>query len=67
MRQLDVAQNLCLRTITGAYKSTPIAVLEHKIGFPPLQIYLEELAIAYIERTLKGPAREYIKKECNII
>jgi hypothetical protein len=46
LRQLGVAQNLCLRTIAGAYKSTPIAVLEHEMGFPPLQMHLEELAIA---------------------
>jgi hypothetical protein len=51
----------------GAYKLTPIAVLEHKTGFPPLQIHLEELAIAYAERTREGPAREHIKRECNTI
>ena len=37
------------------------------MGFPPLQIYLEELAIAYTERTQEGLAREYIKRECNTI
>ena len=42
-------------------------MLEHETGFPPLQIHLEELAVAYIERTREGPAREYIKRECNII
>ena len=36
LRQLDIAQNLCLRTIAGAYKLTPIAVLEYEMGFPPL-------------------------------
>ena len=65
--QLDTAQNQCLRTIAGAYKSTPIAVLEHEMGFPPLQIYLEELAVAYTKRTREGPAREHIKREYNAI
>ena len=60
-------QNLYRRTIAGAYKLTPIAVLKHKTGFPPLQIHLEELAVAYTERTQEGPAREHIKRKCNTI
>ena len=67
LRQLDIVQNLYLYTITGAYKLTPIAVLKHKIGFLPLQIHLEELAVAYIKKTQEGLAREYIKRECNTI
>ena len=30
-------------------------------------MHLEELAVAYAERTWEGPAREYIERECNII
>jgi hypothetical protein len=30
-------------------------------------MYLEELAIAYIERTREELVREYIKRECNTI
>jgi hypothetical protein len=30
-------------------------------------MHLEELAIAYAERTREGPAREYIKREYNTI
>jgi len=67
LRQLDVAQNQFLCTITGAYKLTPIAVLEHEMGFPPLQMHLKELAVAYAERTREGLAREYIERECNTI
>jgi len=51
----------------GVYKLILTAVLEYKIGFLPLQIYLEELAIAYAERMQKGPVREYIKRKCNTI
>ena len=60
-------QNLYFCTIIGAYKLTPIAVLKHEIGFLPLQIHLKELTIAYIKKTQKGPAREYIKREYNTI
>ena len=67
LRQLDAAQNQCLRTIAGAYKSTPIAVLEHEMGFLPIQIHLKELAVAYAEKIQEGPAKKYIKRECNTI
>jgi hypothetical protein len=36
LRQLDVAQNLCLRTVAEAYKLILIVVLEHETGFLPL-------------------------------
>jgi hypothetical protein len=42
-------------------------VLEHETGFPPLQMHLEELAVAYTERTREGPAREHIEREYNAI
>ena len=67
LRQLSIAQNLYLCTIAEAYKLTPIAVLEYKTGFLPLQMHLEELAVAYTERTWEGPAREHIERECNTI
>ena len=51
LRQLDIVQNLYLCTIAGAYKLMLIAVLKYKMGFPPLQIHLKELAVAYIKRT----------------
>ena len=30
-------------------------------------MHLEELAVAYAERTKEGPAREHIERECNTI
>ena len=45
----------------------PIAVLKHEMGFLLLQIYLKELAVAYIERTQEGLAREHIKRKYNTI
>ena len=49
------------------YKLTPITVLEYEIGFPPLQIYLEELAVTYIEKIKEGLAKKHIKREYNAI
>jgi len=65
LQQLETTQNECLRAIAGAYKSTPIAVLEHETGCPPLPIHLEEQVIAYTERTRQGPARQHIEEACN--
>ena len=50
-----------------AYKLIPIAVLEHEMGSLSLEMHLEELAVAYTERTRERPAREYIERECNTI
>jgi hypothetical protein len=41
---LQTVQNKCLRTITGAYKTTNVQVLEHEASVPPLDLHLEMLA-----------------------
>jgi len=42
-------------------------VLKYKIGFLPLYICLEKLAIVYVKKIYKGLVREYIKREYNTI
>jgi hypothetical protein len=39
-RDLQTAQNSCLRVVTGAYRATPIPCLEVEAGIPPLDLYL---------------------------
>lgn len=41
--KLSIIQNRCLRTIAGAYKATPIAVLEAETLTPPINTYLDKL------------------------
>ena len=48
---LQVIQNKCLRTVTGAYKSTSILVLEHEASVAPLDIHLEKLAVTHTLRS----------------
>ena len=43
-------QNTCLRVITGAYKTTPIRVLETETYTPPLDLYLDKRLVAFRDR-----------------
>ena len=47
---LQVIQNKCLRTITGAYKTTNIQILEHEASIEPLDLHLERLAMTHRRR-----------------
>ena len=52
---LQIIQNKCLRTVTGAYKTTSVPVVEHEAGVMPLDLHLESLAINHALRS-KGLA-----------
>ena len=47
---LQTVQNKCLRTITGAYKTTNVQVLEHEARVPPLKLHLEMLVTNHVRR-----------------
>ena len=40
LRPLETIQNRCLRAISGAYRATPIQLLESETGIPPLRSHL---------------------------
>ena len=40
---LAVIQNRCLRTVAGAFKATPIPVLEAETHIVPIDVYLDQL------------------------
>ena len=46
-RRLASEQNDCLRRVTGAYKSTPIAMLEELTGCPPINLVLAKQAARF--------------------
>lgn len=58
---------MALRTITGAYKTTEIQVLEHEAGVAPLTLHLDELALAHAVRYRSGKADRVITEECSRI
>ena len=39
--KLTSIQNKCLRVVAGAYRATPVSVLESETYTPPLDIYLD--------------------------
>ncbi|KAF4546906.1 Hypothetical protein D9617_104g015930 [Elsinoe fawcettii] len=44
---LQVMQNECLRTVSGAYKTTKVDVLEHESGMAPPELHLEKQVVTY--------------------
>jgi hypothetical protein len=59
---LQTVQNKCLRTITGAYKTTNVQVLEHEASVPPLDLHLEMLATNYIRRIEDSAGDEAVEE-----
>ena len=47
IRPLEVIQNRCLRTIAGAYRATPIPLLESETGVLPVRDYFSKLQAQY--------------------
>jgi hypothetical protein len=59
---LQTVQNKCLRTITGAYKTKNVQVLEHKASVPPLDLHLEMLANNHVRRIEDSAGDEAVKE-----
>jgi hypothetical protein len=60
-------QNKCLRTITGAYKTTNVQVLEHEASVAPLDLYLEMLATNHVLRTEDSAGNQAVDETCKAI
>ena len=59
---LQAVQNKCLRTITGAYKTTNVQVLEHETSVPPLDLHLEMLATNHVRRVENSAGDEAVEE-----
>ena len=62
-----VIQNKCLRTIAGAFKATPIAVLEAETYIAPIDIHLDQLQTQARHRLCQGGQKKFIINACNSI
>lgn len=51
-RTLAVIQNDCLRSVLGAYRATPVPVLEAEATTPPIRLHLDSLVMKY--QALRG-------------
>ena len=65
--KLAVIQNKCLRTIAGAFKATPIAVLEAETYIAPIDIHLDQLQTQARHRLCQGGQKKFIINACNSI
>ena len=65
--KLAVIQNKCLRTIAGAFKATPIAVLEAETYIAPIAIHLDQLQTQARHRLCQGGQKKFIINACNSI
>jgi hypothetical protein len=65
--KLQRFQNKCLRTISGAYKATPIASLESETFVPPIDLYLDSRVAAFQRRIQGSPSYEVIQRACKNI
>jgi len=65
--KLQTIQSKCLRTITGAYRATPVRTLETETFIPPLDLYLDGRVEAYHNRTRHSRTKEITEEACWLI
>ena len=65
--KLSVMQNKCLRTVTGAFKATPVEVLEAETFIAPMELHLDNLQIKARYRLRAAGQAKLISKACNTI
>ncbi|SLM39698.1 Reverse transcriptase domain [Lasallia pustulata] len=65
--RLERLQNRFLRRITGAYRATKVEVLQNEAHIPPLDIYMDKLALDYQDRNRGSTGNEIIESACRRI
>ena len=61
IRPLEVGLNAIMRSITGAFKTTPIALLHAESGIPPIRILIDEAMATMMRRMWRYPQAQLIK------
>lgn len=62
--KLNVIQNSCLRAVTGAYKATPIKVLEAEAMIEPITSHMDNLQARTRFRFSTGFGRKLVEDSC---
>jgi hypothetical protein len=57
-------QNKCLRIVSGAYRATPISVLETETFTPPLDLYLDAKLAQFRLRHKESGMEDLVKNTC---
>jgi hypothetical protein len=67
LRPLEVVQNCCLQMVSGAYRATPIQLLESETGILTLRDYLAMFQAQYQLQKTDTPVAELISSACEQI
>lgn len=65
--KLRIIQNSCLRTVSGAYKATPIRVLEAESFIEPLAMHMNYIQAKFRERMKADGSRSRNQEACGKI
>jgi hypothetical protein len=60
-------QNKCLRTVAGAYRATPVPVLETETYVPPLDLHLDEKLARFRSRHKQSGMENLVTAACSNI
>ena len=67
MSKLSVMQNKCLRTVAGAFKATPVEVLEAETFIAPMELHLDHLQMKARYRLRASGQAKLITTACSTI
>lgn len=63
-REFAAVQNRCLRRVSGAYKATPIRMLETEAAVAPLHLYLNKRVAEFVRRSEETGKAQLIRSAC---
>ena len=63
--KLATSQTGCLRVVVGAYKATPVHLLEAEVVTPPLDIYLNKRVADFEARLERTGLGALIRNTCS--
>jgi len=62
LNKIEKVQNTALRKVLGAFKRTPVALLETEAWILPITLYAQKLALNYALKTESSPVGNNIKR-----
>ena len=62
IKKLEELQTKALRRITGAYKSVPAQVLQQEADIPPMDLYIQQVALDQSKKDKDRKATEYTRE-----
>ena len=67
IQKCKTLQNTGLRTVAGAFRATPIPVLEAECTIPPIDLYMDTLHASFHQRLLRSKTQALIDSACQRI